>query len=390
MSRRESAVFFYISGHGFGHAIRQIEVLDAVGERFPELRLVIRTSAPRWLFENTARARFTLVEGQVDTGAVQRDSLSLDEAETVRLAAAFHNDLDRHARTEAELLRREGAALVISDAPPLACAAAADAGIPAVVLSNFTWDWIYAGYSERLADAPGLLPAIRGAYALARAGWRLPMHGGFESVPGIVDLPFVARRSRADRSKEELRALLGLPVSRRLALASFGGYGVEGLTLKRLDCTEDWDVIVTSAAARPGGPVRSGAPSRVLTLHESSIYGAGLRYHDLVKAVDVVVTKPGYGIISDCIANGTSLLYTDRGRFAEYDILVSEMPRYLRCAFISGDDLREGRWRAALETVAAAPPPPETPRLDGAAVAAEMIGGYATSHSSRATRSSAR
>ena len=376
MPRRAPAVFFYISGHGFGHAVREIEVLDALGERFPELRLIIRTSAPRKLFEHTARTRFRLIEGQVDTGAVQRDSLSLDEAETIRLAAAFHSDLDRRAEAEAELLRLEGAALVISDAPPLACAAAAAADIPAVVLSNFTWDWIYAGYSEHVAGVPGLLPAIRGAYALARAGWRLPMHGGFESVPGVVDLPFVARRSRADRSREELRARLGLPAGRRLALASFGGYGIEGLTLRTLDCTGDWDVVVTSAAAPSAGTVRRAAPTGVITLEEASIYGAGLRYQDLVKAVDVVVTKPGYGIISDCIANGTSLLYTDRGRFAEYDVLVSEMPRYLRCAFIAGDDLREGRWRRALETVAAAPPPPDTPRVDGAAVAAEMIGSY--------------
>ena len=82
------------------------------------------------------------------------------------------------------------------------------------------------------------------------------------------------------------------------------------------------------------------------------------RYEDLVRAVDVVVSKPGYGIISDCIANGTALLYTPRGRFAEYDVLVREMPRYLRCACIETEDLLAGRWREGLEAVMAAPPPP--------------------------------
>ena len=53
---------------------------------------------------------------------------------------------------------------------------------------------------------------------------------------------------------------------------------------------------------------------------------------DLVRAADVVVTKPGYGIISEAIANDAALLYTSRGRFVEYDVLVKEMPRYLRCA----------------------------------------------------------
>ena len=369
------SLFFYISGHGFGHAIRQIEVLDAVSRRFPELPILIRTSAPRWLFERTARGTYTLIEGDVDTGAVQRDSLSLDEKETIRRASAFHAGLERRAATEAELLRRHRAAIVVCDAPPLACAAAAAAGIPAVVLSNFTWDWIYEGYPEHLARAPDLLPAIRGAYALARAGWRLPMHGGFATVPGLVDVPFVARRSEPRRSRDDLRALLRLPPGRRLALASFGGYGVDGLGLGALDCAAEWEVILTS----PASPAAGGSPNArrgVTIVSEPALYGAGLRYHDLVRAVDVVVTKPGYGIISDCIANGTALLYTARGRFAEYDVLVSEMPRYLRCGFIGGEDLREGRWRAALDAVWASPPPPETPRVDGAAVTAEMIGGY--------------
>jgi hypothetical protein len=40
----------------------------------------------------------------------------------------------------------------------------------------------------------------------------------------------------------------------------------------------------------------------------------GLRDEGLVAAVDVVVSKPGFGIIAECIANDTVLLYTSRGR----------------------------------------------------------------------------
>ena len=64
----------------------------------------------------------------------------------------------------------------------------------------------------------------------------------------------------------------------------------------------------------------------------------GVRYEDLVAAADVVVTKPGYGIVSECIANGAALLYTSRGHFVEHDVFVSEMPRVLRCRFIDQQD----------------------------------------------------
>jgi hypothetical protein len=49
------------------------------------------------------------------------------------------------------------------------------------------------------------------------------------------------------------------------------------------------------------------------------------------------------------------------------------MPRFLRCRFIDGEDLRAGRWRDALDAVVALPRPPERPRTDGAAVIAKMI-----------------
>ena len=49
------------------------------------------------------------------------------------------------------------------------------AGVPAVAIGNFTWDWIYAGYPEAIAGAPGLVPAIRDAHkpACAGHGWTM-------------------------------------------------------------------------------------------------------------------------------------------------------------------------------------------------------------------------
>jgi L-arabinokinase len=166
-----------------------------------------------------------------------------------------------------------------------------------------------------------------------------------------VDVPLVARHARHGR--DETRRRLGLPLDRKLALPTFGGYGVEGLDYGLIDLGGDWQVL----ADFPDAP----------------IYDAGLRYEDVVGAVDAVFTKPGYGIISECIANGTALVYTDRGRFAEYDVLVREMPKYLRCAYLDSASLLAGRWRDALDRALNAPPPPERPLTNGADVVAGMM-----------------
>ena len=108
-------------------------------------------------------------------------------------------------------------------------------------------------------------------------------------------------------------------------------------------------------------------------LSEQRFSAGELQYEDLVRAADVVATKPGYGIFTEAMANETALLYTSRGHFVEYEVLVNAMPRYLRSQFIDREDLLAGNWGPALEKLLSSPPPPETPALNGAAVAADEI-----------------
>ena len=136
------------------------------------------------------------------------------------------------------------------------------------------------------------------------------MHGGFETIRNVVDIPLVARRGRAQGDRRRCDSGCGLPPERPLALVSFGGYGLRQLPLDRLDCLRDWGIVVSSPGEEP-----QTLPAGVHNVREDAMYDAGLRYEDLVGAVDVVITKPGYGIISDCVANGTAMLYTSRGRF---------------------------------------------------------------------------
>ena len=182
------------------------------------------------------------------------------------------------------------------------------------------------------------------------------MHGGFATFDTIVDVPFIARHARHPR--DVVRRTLGLPLDQPLVLSSFGGYGVSGLDVDRARLprlvrrrSSRTGALETRSATRPRASTRSA---------KSQLYGSGLRYEDLVAASDIVATKPGYGIIAECIANETAILYTSRGHFVEYDVLVEAMPRYLRCGFIDHQDLFAGRWRAALDRVMASPPPAPT------------------------------
>ena len=104
-----------------------------------------------------------------------------------------------------------------------------------------------------------------------------------------------------------------------------------------------------------------------------------LRYPDLVAAADVVVSKPGYGIVTECIANGTALLYASRGRFAEQEVFLREMPALMRCREIGRHDLQSGQWEAAIDALMAQPAPAAPPRVDGSVAAADAIQKFLTS-----------
>ena len=141
-------IVFYVSGHGFGHTSRTIEVIHAVLRRRPDVTVVVKTSAPRRLFERTLRGRIGLVEMTCDAGMIQNDSLNVDTAASVREAKAFQEQLPELASTEASFLTDSAARAVVGDIPPLAFEAAAAAGVPSIAIGNFTWDWIYEGYPE--------------------------------------------------------------------------------------------------------------------------------------------------------------------------------------------------------------------------------------------------
>jgi L-arabinokinase len=373
-------IAFYISGHGFGHASRDIEVANALGRLAPDIPVAIRTAAPRWLFDLTLTRDVSMHAVECDTGVVQLDSLSLDEAETIRRAEAFHGDISGARDVEAAWLTSAGARLVVADIPPLACLAARTAGLPVIALGNFTWDWIYEGYRQWMAPESTLVERLGRAYAGVDLALRLPMHGGFSTTPRVQDLPFIARRSQ--RAPADTRRHLGLPDG-PLVLLSFGGYGLQRIDLRSVAGLTGYTVVLTAdvtanrRAEAVGRSARANGegelPPNVRLLDERRLYDEGLRYEDLVAAVDVVMTKPGYGIIAECVANDTALVYTSRGHFVEYDVLVGEMPRWLRCGFISNADLLAGRWQSALDDVLRQPAPPESIAVDGAERAATVI-----------------
>jgi L-arabinokinase len=358
--RRVLAV--YVSGHGFGHATRTAHVLHAVRVFEPNLPICVVSQAPDRIFREVVSEPLEYRHLQCDVGLAQRDALTIDEDGTIARWREFEAGRAERVGAEAAWLRGAGARLVLGDIPPLAFEAAAAAGVPSVALGNFSWDWIYAHLARRVAAFREPSDAAREAYARAGLLLQLPFSGDLSAFPHRQSIPMVARPQR--RPRAETRRLLGLVDADVAVMLSFGGIGFPLFDLKALAPLRDIVFLVETE--------REDLPPNVRALTDTFLSGRGLRFLDLVGGANVIVTKPGYGIVTDAIAARTPLVYTERGDFPEYPIMAAEMKRYVAAAYVSNRDLKEGRLEAALREALAAPMPP-APDLSGAEAAARRI-----------------
>ncbi|MCZ2147595.1 MAG: hypothetical protein LC126_07450 [Bryobacterales bacterium] len=339
----KQAVAFYVSGHGYGHAVRMARVIRRFREIVPGRRIVVRTVAPKWLFPPDIAVH----PADFDSGAVENGPLRIDARATVaRLRKLIRNRAGIVAR-EASFLRNERAALLVADVPFLAGEAAATAAVPSIAIGNFTWDWIYEPLLAGHNDSPELLRAMRESYGKMGHFLRLPFGQaeGFEIFPRVTEVPLVA--SVSTRGAGEILRDLGLAPGdrrRRLLIAMRGGLP-QG--------------ILARAAA--------GSPD-YLFLEPGQV-----EFADLVKISHIVVSKLGYGIAAACAAHATPLLYPPRTGFREDAVLEQQLRRCIPMRRITEERFFDGDWKRDIDALAQLEPSMRQVPSNGDLVCAEII-----------------
>jgi L-arabinokinase len=298
----------------------------------------------------------------LDVGVAQHDGLDLDIDETRRRWAAFSEAFDERADAEAKLLREQGVDVVLGDVPPLAFAASARAGIPSFALANFGWDWIYGAWPD--FEAP--IAQIQAAYCEAYRLFRLPLHSksqdAFPAFERIEQVPLIARCAQRERSA--VRADLGIAQDARAVLVSFGGFAADGLDLQALGQWTRYLFVLTPPMAMHAAEM----PPNVVALPRTPT-----DFVSLIGACDAVVTKPGYGIVADCLANRVPMLYTDRGPFREYDVLADALPRLSRACYLPRRDVLAGQLGPTLDALLDSTASWTDQPMDGARIVAQRL-----------------
>ncbi|MDR2787422.1 MAG: hypothetical protein LBD06_03505 [Candidatus Accumulibacter sp.] len=352
-------LFVDISSHGFGHLAQTAPVLDALARRLPGLRMSIRSGLPPEKMRSRIGAPFEFLAGRSDFGFVMLDAMRIDRAASGQAYRDWHARWEERVAGEAAFLRGLAPDMVLTDVAYLPLSGAARAGLPALSMCSLNWADLFSHFFGGEPWAAPIHEQILAAYRSAECFIRLTPAMPMRDLPNARAVAPVAAPGRDRRA--ELRERIGAARDERIVLVAFGGF--------------DEDL---NAAAWPVAPgVRYLVPESWAVARGDMVAMEALRmnFTDLLRSVDAVFTKPGYGTFTEAACNGTPVLYIRRDDWPEQDCLIEWLGENARCREIAFTDATRGGFGEELERLwsQAGTLPPDS---SGAEEAARLIAAH--------------
>ncbi|MCD6588594.1 MAG: hypothetical protein J7K88_08590 [Candidatus Fermentibacteraceae bacterium] len=293
-------ILWHVSAHGWGHAARQRELIRVYRQNHPGTDIIVASNVPPW-FWNASEIN-TLIPGSPSPVVVEKDGNIHTEATLVHYRNFLKNSAG-YLKAEVKKQQQLKPDLIITDIDPLPVKAAETNDTPALGIANFTWDWIMREMFPDLADEAALVSEMyrHGTYLKLPMG---PEHSPFRST---VDTPLL--RGGPPGHPEKAAPLLPQGSCCLIAIREIP----PGIFL-----TLPEGVSAVSSLPEP-------VHQNCFNITPSALAAAGATFADLVAACDVVISKPGYGIISQILAMGKKAVLLTGRQFPEERYLLSAL-----------------------------------------------------------------
>ena len=291
-------------------------------------------------------------------GMTQIDSIRVDVPSTLERVRAIYSQRKERVAREAAKLENLGVGLVVVDIPALPIEAAAVMGIPRLAVGNFAWDWIYA---EFISQDPGwreIVDILHEEYAKTDLLLRLPFCETMQAFPHIEDIPLVASPGISRRNV--IARLARSDPGKKWILLSFTTLDWTDEALAKIEQIREYEFFAVHPLGWHGRNIHALPRGPII-------------FADILASMDAVISKPGFGILSDCIANRKPLIYADRSDFREYPILVDAIRKYIKHVHIPTVELYRGNLRESLACIWDSPEPEGELSLGGDRIAAHRI-----------------
>jgi hypothetical protein len=320
-------IYIAITDHGFGHAARTAAIAGQLQQLLPSIRLILVTTAPRWLLECYIEGDFIYRQRGYDVGVVQADSLKMDLNATLQRWQNIISRKDEIIAEEVAFCQEHNVNLVFGDLPPFATLIAKQLGVPCWMSGNFGWDFIYRDWGQKFQS---IVDLIADCYGQCDRLFRVPLHESMDRFPVIEDIGLTAGDPKYPLDKIRNLFQLTQPKEKTILL-TFGGLSLDAIPYYNVSLFPDYQFITLDAQA-------PDLPNLVKILDRA------FRPVDFMPLCDRVVSKPGYSTYAEALKLQIPIVSLTRSGFAESEIILNGMQDYGYHQVISPDQFFTTNW----------------------------------------------
>lgn len=319
----------FVSSHGFGHASRVAAVIHSLSLKVEKIDLCIFGDTPAWFWKAnlpTHGCSHSLFPLQTDVGLIQKSPFEHDLEQTYRQVLDFLTFSSPEIDSARTTLKKLQPQLALCDISPLGINLSKELGIPVILQENFTWDWIYKEYENKISGFSEIRNSLSQIYA--KVDLRVHCSPCCHPTPLWPEVNPIFRPPTL--SPLETKKRLGLGASEEFALVTTGGIPMNHLA------PQNSEIVLLI----PGNFRELKREGKILYLPMN----CGVPFTSLVNAACLVVGKAGYGTISECWGTDTPFLAVFRDSFRESDILRKYCEENLFSKEIPLETFIDGSW----------------------------------------------
>ncbi len=346
MSGTHKHILFAVSSHGYGHLSQMAPVVNALKQAYPEYTVSIQTALPPEILTARIKVPFNPINFDADVGLLMDDAVTV-KTEATRLAyRTFHDHWEDNFQKQLDILQSSNVDLVMADIPYLPLLAAQELSLKTIAVCSLNWADILSGYFKQDKEMAGYMALMRRAYSQADVFLKPQpaMSMSWLSNSQFIQPLVTTGKNLRSRLLDELA--LEQKNNTVLVLLALGGIDSE-ISLENWPDYNNVHIIVQD---RPGASGKAINFGRKKWLH--GIQDSSLSFTDIVQSVDVLITKPGYGLFAEAAFGRKPVFYVGRPDWPEEPYLLQWLKDYVSMIAISKNELYHGIEESAIQKLA--------------------------------------
>jgi len=325
-----SRVAFYISNHGFGHAARNIPIIESLLEQDNNLCIEIKTGSNLIDFMRQSLFHYDLRivyhPMNTDLGLILKlGTMEIDKEVLLREIMKFISMWDVLIEQENEWLTKHEIDLVVSDIVPWIFKSARLAAVKSIFISNFTWVEIYKElFAEKVYEE------YLHCYQEADLALLYPFAGSINGYFKVTKEVGMSCRSFNDDNVKRIKGKYNMPI----VYVSVG----RSVELQRIIDVEElpYQFIYTE------GIKLIGSNAELLSVGTENT-------QDYIKAADFIITKAGWGTVAEAICAQKPMLVLRRDEVVEDRVTLRNLIDLQIALPITPEELNTSRVAEMLE-----------------------------------------